>query len=120
METQKDTSTLQRYILGYSLSILFTLAAFGLAYIHISSDHIAISHTFLHYAIALLAVIQLVIQSVFFLHLSHRTDQRSNLITFIFMILIVILIAGGSIWILNNLNSNMSPEQVAKYMHNEN
>jgi len=115
----KNTPTLQGYIVGYALSILLTLFIFGLTYIHISSDHETISHPVLHAAIAITAIIQLIVQSIFFLHLSQRREERSKLITFGFMVSIVILIAGGSIWILNNLNKNMSPEQISQYLNNE-
>ena len=116
----KNIPTLQSYIVGFALSILLTLAAFGLAYIHISNDHEVISHEFLRTVLPLTALTQFIVQAIFFLHLSHRAEERSQLVTLIFMVVIVVLIAGGSLWIMQNLNSTMSPEQVAKYMHNEN
>jgi len=110
---------LQSYVAGYAIAILLTLAAFGLAYVHISSDHRTFSHEMLMYVIGALAIVQLVAQSVFFLHLSRRKSERSKFITYLFTIYSVAFIVIGSIWIMNNLNRNMSPEQVAKYMHNE-
>jgi len=95
MENEKDMPTLSGYIIGYLFSLLLTLGIFGLTYIHIASDHARISHPVMHAAIAMLAVIQLAVQSIFFLHLSRRDDQRSNLVTFIFMLFVVILIAGN-------------------------
>lgn len=115
----KHAPSLQSYLVGYALSVLLTLAAFGLAYVHIANDHEILSHTLLRYLIAGLALLQLSVQSIFFLHLSRRKEQRFNIMAFIFTIYTVAFIVLGSLWILNNLNSNMSPEQVAKYMHNE-
>jgi cytochrome o ubiquinol oxidase operon protein cyoD len=119
MEQQKNIPSLQTYIVGYALSVILTLAIFGLAYIHLQSDHRLISHPVIHAAIAILAVLQFIVQTIFFLHLSLRKEERSKFITFAFMLLIVTIIAGGSLWILTNLNNNMSPEQVSKYMQNE-
>jgi cytochrome o ubiquinol oxidase operon protein cyoD len=119
MESQNNTPTLQGYIAGYALSILLTLLIFGITYIHVSHDHETISHPLMYTLIVITALSQLVVQSIFFLHLSLKKGQRSNLITFTFMLLIVFLIAGGSLWIINNLNNNMSPEQINKYMQNE-
>lgn len=116
---EKDTLTLEGYVAGYALSLLLTLLIFGLTYIHLYSDHETISHPVLHAAIAVTAILQLAVQAIFFLHLSRRNEQRANLLTFIFTLFVVTIIAGGSLWIMNNLNNNMSPEQVVKYMHNE-
>jgi cytochrome o ubiquinol oxidase operon protein cyoD len=117
--TNNFSPNLQSYIAGYAIAILLTLAAFALAYIHISSDHRIYSHVFLMYAIAGLAMVQLITQSIFFLHLSRRKSDRSKFVAYLFTIYSVAFIVIGSIWIMNNLNNNMSPEQVAKYMHNE-
>jgi cytochrome o ubiquinol oxidase subunit IV len=119
MEPQKNIPSLQTYIAGYALSLLMTLAIFGVTYIHLKSDHHLISHPVIHAAIAILAVLQLIVQTIFFLHLSLRKEDRSRLMTYVFTVYTVAFIGIGSIWILNNLNNNMSPQQVATYMHNE-
>jgi cytochrome o ubiquinol oxidase operon protein cyoD len=69
------------------------------------------------YIILALAVVQLVVQSVFFLHVGR--DNKWKLITYLFAILIVLIIVVGSLWIMNNLNYNMmqmTPEQMELYM----
>jgi cytochrome o ubiquinol oxidase operon protein cyoD len=118
-KSEKQIPTIHSYVAGYALAVLLTLAAFGLAYIHISSDHRTFSHEMLMYVLIALALLQLVLQSIFFLHLSGRKEERSKMMTYIFTIYTVAFIVIGSIWVMNNLNNNMSPEQVAKYMHNE-
>jgi cytochrome o ubiquinol oxidase operon protein cyoD len=52
-----------------------------------------------------LAVMQLVIQVVFFLHIGR--GSRLKLVTFGFALLIILIVVVGSIWIMNNLNYNM-------------
>jgi cytochrome o ubiquinol oxidase operon protein cyoD len=116
----KRTPSLQSYAVGFALSILLTLVAFGLIYAHVVYDHTLFSHTTLLYAVVSLAVLQFVMQSVFFLHLSFKREVRANVVTYFFMVFMVLFIAVGSIWIMHNLNANMSPEQMSTYLHKEN
>jgi cytochrome o ubiquinol oxidase operon protein cyoD len=120
MEPPRNTPTLQKYLVGYALSVLLTLSIFALVFIHISSDHETISHSTVHMLIVISALLQLGVQSFFFLHLSRRPEERFNFMAFIFTLYTVAFIVIGSLWIMNNLNRNMSPDQVAKYLHNEN
>jgi cytochrome o ubiquinol oxidase operon protein cyoD len=118
MEPRK--SLLQKNIVGYALSILLTLAIFGLVYLHVSNNHTTISHSVLRTVIVITALIQLGVQSFFFLHISSKKERRFDLMAFVFALYAVAFIAIGSLWVMQNLNQNMSPEQVAKYLHNEN
>jgi cytochrome o ubiquinol oxidase operon protein cyoD len=72
----------------------------------------------LMYVVLGIAVVQLVIQAVFFLHIGR--GSRLKLVTFAFAILIVLIVVVGSLWIMNNLDYNMmrlSPDQMKLYMH---
>jgi cytochrome o ubiquinol oxidase operon protein cyoD len=66
--------------------------------------------------IVTLALIQLFIQLVFFLHLDRGSKPRWNLGILAFAILVVVIIVFGSLWIMANLNYNMTPDQVTKYI----
>jgi cytochrome o ubiquinol oxidase operon protein cyoD len=70
------------------------------------------------YIVLAIAVIQLVVQMVFFLHLGR--GSRWKALTFYFTLLIVAIIVVGTIWIMNNLNYNMmrmSPDEMKDYMN---
>ena len=54
-----------------------------------------------------LAIVQGIVQLIFFLHLGIETKPRWNLMIFLFMILIMVVILGGSIWIMRELNYNL-------------
>ncbi len=108
------------YLTGYIASLVLTLAAFGLAYMHVDSGHLRISHDILVSLIVGLASMQLVVQAVFFLHLSKHPNSRDNLVAFIVTVFMVLFIALGSLWIMNNLNYNMTPQEVGAYLHKEN
>jgi cytochrome o ubiquinol oxidase operon protein cyoD len=54
-----------------------------------------------------LACLQALVQLIFFMHLGIESKPRWNVLSFVFLIFIMIIIVGGSIWIMNNLNYNM-------------
>ncbi len=90
------------YIIGYALSLVFTLNAYIAA-----SQADRGMNTGLLLLLVGLAVSQLVVQVVFFLHLGKESRPRWNGLAFITMIMVVLFIVIGSIWIMNNLNYNM-------------
>jgi len=116
-------ATLISYIVGFSSSLVLTLAAYDLVRIHISSEHSMVSHEVLIPAILALAVLQLIIQLIFFLHLnfgrSGSSDDRWKMGIFISTIAFVLLIVFASLWIMNHLNYNMTPAQVNQYMQDQ-
>lgn len=102
------------YVIGFVLSIATTLIAFFAVQYKLwpTGQLIAI--------IVALAVVQLFVQLLFFLHLSREKGTRWRLITILFAVLVVIIVVVGSLWIMHNLNYNMmhmSPEQQLQYMH---
>jgi cytochrome o ubiquinol oxidase operon protein cyoD len=92
------------YLSGFCLSLALTMAAYLLVWHHIKSQHIAFSHRFLVLGIMILALTQLVVQLVFFLHLSADPKQRWNLIVLVFAAGTVFILIAGSLWIMYNLN----------------
>ena len=109
------------YAVGYILSICLTLAAYLLVHRHVSSHHLAFSHQFLVVSIIALAIVQLFVQLIFFLHLDGESKPRWNLQVFGFMLLVLLIIVVGSLWIMSNLNYHMksSPQQVNQYLQSQ-
>lgn len=73
-------------------------------------------------AIVVLAVVQLLVQLVFFLHLGREKKPRWNLAAFFFMLIFLFIVVAGSVWIMYNLNYNMmkiSPSEMDKYMQQQ-
>lgn len=104
--------TFLSYCIGFIASIALTLLAFYL----VTSQ--VLSGTALMLALAGLAVIQLVVQLVFFLHLSLKPRSRSSFYVFLFMLLTAVIIAFGSVWIMNNLDyETRSTQEVIEYMN---
>jgi cytochrome o ubiquinol oxidase subunit IV len=56
-----------------------------------------------------LALAQIGVHLVFFLHLGSGPDSTNNILALAFGVLIVFLVISGSVWIIANLNSNLMP-----------
>jgi len=99
------------YIVGFILSILTTLAAYLAVVKQVWPMETLV------YIVMGIAVVQLAVQAVFFLHIGRGSHWK--VVTFAFAILVVLIVVVGSIWIMNNLDYNMmhmTPEQQHIYM----
>jgi cytochrome o ubiquinol oxidase operon protein cyoD len=67
--------------------------------------------------LAVLAIAQMGVHLVFFLHITRGPDSTNNVLALALGILIVILVAAGSIWIMANLNENMMPSPELMNLH---
>ncbi len=104
---------LRTYLSGYVLSLVLTIAAYLLV------THPSYSTSLIVGLISTLAVVQFLVQLVFFLHIGAERKPRWKLLVFIFMVGIVLIIVVGSIWIMNNLNYRMTPQQINTYLNNQ-
>ena len=58
--------------------------------------------------LAVLAIAQMGVHLVFFLHITTGPDSTNNVLALAFGVLIVFLVIAGSLWIMANLNANMT------------
>ena len=93
--------SLKSYLVGFGLSIVLTLLSFGLVMTGVVPRSLALP------GVIVLCVAQLLVQLVFFLHMSTARAQRDNLSTFVFAVFVIAIIVGGSAWVLHNMNANM-------------
>jgi cytochrome o ubiquinol oxidase operon protein cyoD len=89
------------YVLGLALAAGLTAASFYLAAGHL------VWGPAIPAALITLAVAQMGIHLVFFLHITTGPDNTNNVLALAFGVLIVALVLGGSVWIMNHLNRNM-------------
>ena len=54
----------------------------------------------------MLAIAQIGVQLVFSLHLGSGPESTNNILVLAFGVLVVVLVIGGSIWIIANINEN--------------
>ena len=59
--------------------------------------------------LVVLAIAQMGIHLVFFLHITSGPDNANNVLALAFGVLIVFLVMIGTIWIMGHLAANMSP-----------
>jgi cytochrome o ubiquinol oxidase subunit IV len=94
--------TVFSYAVGFLLSILLTLAAFGLVLLQVQSDAL-FSDSVLYGALLSSAIIQLFVQLFFFLHVGKESGPRWNLAALLFALIVVLILVGGTLWIMFNL-----------------
>nr|CBI80167.1 Cytochrome o ubiquinol oxidase protein cyoD (modular protein) [Bartonella sp. 1-1C] len=92
------------YLVGFILAVLFTLGSF-IPVMYGLLDSWAIS-TKVIYLIGM-ALIQIIVQIVFFLHLNSGPDARWNLTALLFTAMCAFIIIGGTWWAISHLNYNM-------------
>ena len=91
------------YLVGFVLAAIITCVSFyitGSALVWAPSIPIALT---------VLAIAQVGVHIVFFLHMTSGPDNVNNLMALAFGLLIVVVLVFGSLWIMTHLNDNMMP-----------
>ena len=116
MERESSKPQFKNIILGFALSLILTLFAYGMVVYNLLLGPALIA------AIILLALTQFFVQVTLFLHVGEEKKPRWNLSAFMFMLLMVGILVLGSLWIMANLNYNMmmTPQQMDDYMRIQN
>jgi cytochrome o ubiquinol oxidase subunit IV len=94
---------IQGYVIGLVLASLLTVASFYVVHTDL------IWGPGIPMALAVLAVAQIGIHLVFFLHLTTAPDNTNNVLALAFGVLIVVILIGGSIWIMQHLDGRLMP-----------
>ncbi len=87
---------IRRYLIGFSLSLLLTLLA---ALIIV----FGVSGTLAKTLLVLLALLQLGVQLIYFLHLGREKGQEFEVAFFAFTLIVVGILVGGTLWIMGHL-----------------
>ncbi|PWY55893.1 cytochrome o ubiquinol oxidase subunit IV [Legionella qingyii] len=106
-DTGASYGTYQSYTIGFVASLLLTLFSF---YLVASS---ALPPKILYIAVGVLAIIQLFVQLVFFLHLNTNSKTSWNLLSFLFTLVVVLVLVIGTMWIMYNLYEKMDMNMMA-------
>ena len=92
-----------RYVIGFVLACVLTAASF---YVLNTS---LIWGPGIPVALVVLAIAQMGVHLVFFLHITTAPDNTNNVLALAFGVLIVALVIGGSLWIMDHLSQNVMP-----------
>ena len=112
-DTNSEHGTTQSYIVGFILSLVFTFIPYYLVV------NRTVTGTALLSTIIAFAVVQMIIQVTFFLHLGRGPKPNWNFFFFVSTVGLILVVVGGSILIINNLHYNMSPAEKVKKIAND-
>jgi len=104
--------TYKSYTIGFVLSLALTLAAYFAVVNHAPATL---------FVIIGLALAQLLVQLIFFLHVGQGEDGGWNFLVLFSTFSVIFILVVGSLWIMYHLNYRMTPNQMNDYMmHQEN
>ena len=96
-------SEVTAYIIGLALALILTGVSFWVASTSVLwGPGVAVG-------LVVLAIAQMGVHLVFFLHITSGPDNTNNVLALAFGVLIVFLVMVGTIWIMSHMNANMMP-----------
>lgn len=96
-------ANLKGYIIGFILSVILTVIPFSL----VIYGRGALAAGWILAGLAASAVVQVIVQLHYFLHLDRSSDQSWNVQAILFSALIIVILVGGSLWIMADLHGRM-------------
>jgi cytochrome o ubiquinol oxidase operon protein cyoD len=107
----EHSGSLKDYVTGFLLAVLLTAIPFWLV-----MDRV-FSHPGTTAAIIVgLAVVQIVIHMVYFLHMNTRAEGGWSLLALLFTTMLVVIALSGSLWVMYHLDHNMMPPDMPEPM----
>ena len=92
------------YVIGLGLALVLTGVSFWVASTGVLWDPgVAVG-------LVVLAIAQMGVHLVFFLHITSGPDNTNNVLALTFGVLIVFLVMIGTIWIMGHMDANMMPD----------
>jgi cytochrome o ubiquinol oxidase subunit IV len=108
---ERTLSDVGIYTTGLALAVILTATSFWVANTSLLwGPGIALG-------LVVLAIAQMGVHLVFFLHITTGPDNTNNVLALAFGVLIVFLVVVGSLWIMTNLNDNMMPPPELMNLH---
>ena len=92
---------LRFYLTGFALALVLTAIPFGLVVVN------PLPKTTTLVIIAVAALIQVLVHLRYFLHLDLSTTPRENILAIAFAAVLIVIMVGGSLWIMFDLHHRM-------------
>jgi cytochrome o ubiquinol oxidase operon protein cyoD len=108
---QRTPSQIGIYTIGLALAVILTATSFWVA------NTSSLWGPGVPLGLAVLAIAQMGVHLVFFLHITTGPDNTNNVLALAFGVLIVTLVVVGSLWIMSDLNGNMMPSAELMDLH---
>ena len=117
MNNSDYRNLLWRYVVGFVLALILSTLSYAVVMLGLFQATAGAMAALLG-----LAVLQLVGQLIFFLHLDVKGRSAGRTVAFVFTAAMMLIIVIGSIWIMRNLDyrMNMSSEAMNEYMQEQN
>lgn len=96
--------SLKGYMIGFGLSVILTAVPFILVMAGTFDSKLLTA-----FLVMGLAVVQIIVHMVYFLHMSPRSEGGWTMMALIFTLVIVGITLAGSLWVMHHLNANMMP-----------
>ena len=90
-------------MVGFVLAVILT----AIPFILVAFKLLSVTTTLV--VVAVLALIQVLVHLRYFLHLDFKDTPRENLVTLAFTAVLILIMIGGSLWIMFDLNARMMP-----------
>jgi cytochrome o ubiquinol oxidase subunit IV len=100
------------YTTGFVLAVILTAISFWAA------NTTLLWPSGVPLGLAVLAIAQMGVHLVFFIHITTGPDNTNNVLALAFGVLIVMVVLIGSLWIMTDLNANMMPPGMPPEMMN--
>jgi cytochrome o ubiquinol oxidase operon protein cyoD len=101
VDDQESTAGILSYTAGFVFAVVLTIMSF------VVSQTSLLWGPGIPVGLVVLAIAQMGVHLVFFLHLGTGPDHTNNVLALAFGGLVVFLVITGSLWIMANLNANM-------------
>jgi len=103
LDGQEPVESVGSYLIGLGLATLLTIVSFLVARTTL------VWEPSIPVALVVLAIAQMGVHLVFFIHITTGADNVNNVMALAFGVLIVLLVLVGSLWIMEQMNHNMMP-----------
>ncbi|ALC96132.1 cytochrome o ubiquinol oxidase subunit IV [Candidatus Profftella armatura] len=98
--------TIKDYITGFFLSLILTVIPF---IIYFNKNNNFLNLNLIKFIILSCAILQIIIHMIYFLHMNIKSENGWIILSFIFTLILIIIMFFGSIWVMYHLNHNMMP-----------
>lgn len=103
--------TLRDYLIGFALSVVLTAVPFWLVMGGVLESKLVTA-----LLVMALAMVQIVVHVIYFLHMTSRAEEGWSLMSLIFTAVIIVITLAGSLWVMHHLNTNTMPSHDVRQM----
>ncbi|MFC3167085.1 cytochrome o ubiquinol oxidase subunit IV [Paracoccus fontiphilus] len=104
-EDSHDHGSVRSYMTGFVLSVVLTAIPFAVVMGGGFESRLLTAAV-----VVGLAVVQILVHMVYFLHMNTRSDEGWTMMALIFTVVILVIVLAGSLWVMYHMNTNMMPQ----------